>query len=105
MYNRQDNSTRPPARRVETDPAVWQGEATVRTIHDPSMPYANNGVSGTPPSRFRGRPDMGNPSPYGASQFNQSDSQVDNLEHSQRREWRNSGFSRQGSGLGVSGNS
>ncbi|KAF4985126.1 hypothetical protein FDECE_16800, partial [Fusarium decemcellulare] len=104
VYNRQDNSTRPPARRVETDPAVWQGEATVRTIQDPSMPYANNGP-GTPPTRWRGRNDLANPSPYGANQFNQSDSQLDNVEHSRRREWRNSGMARQGSGLGVSGNS
>ncbi|KAF4977423.1 hypothetical protein FZEAL_6052 [Fusarium zealandicum] len=101
VYNRQDNSTRPPARRVETDPAVWQGEATVRTIQDPSMPYASNGT-GTPPTRWRARNDGGNPSPYGANQFNQSDSQLDNVEQGRRREWRNSGVGRQGSGLGVS---
>ncbi|KAM5356173.1 hypothetical protein ACJ41O_002819 [Fusarium nematophilum] len=105
VFNRPDNSTRPPARRVETDPAVWQGEATVRTIQDPSMPYANNNGPGTPPNRWRGRNDLGHPSPYGANQFNQSDSQLDNTEHSQRREWRNSGWGRQGSGLGVSNNS
>ncbi|KAF4500032.1 Rho-type GTPase-activating 1 [Fusarium agapanthi] len=104
VYNRQDNSTRPPARRVETDPAVWQGEATVRTIQDPSMPNPSNG-HGTPPARFRGRNDLGNASPYGVNQFNQSDSQLDSAEHSRRREWRNSGMGRQGSGLGVSGNS
>lgn len=104
-YNRQDNSTRPPARRVETDPAVWQGEASVRPMQDPPMPYANNGP-GTPPTRWRGRNDLANPSsPYGANQFNQSDSQLDNTEHSRRREWRNSGLARQGSGVGVSGNS
>ncbi|KAK7409187.1 Rho-type GTPase activating protein Rga1 [Neonectria punicea] len=108
VYNRQDNSTRPPARRVETDPAVWQGEATVRTIQEPSMVHTQNGP-GTPPARWRGRNDMTNPSPYGnANQFNQSDPQLDNSEHSQRREWRNSnsaGWGRQGGGLGVSGNS
>jgi hypothetical protein len=106
VYNRQDNSTRPPARRVETDPAIWQGEATVRTIQDPSMPYSNtNNGQGTPPARFRGRNDLANTSPYGVNQFNQSDSQLDSAEHSRRREWRNSGLGRQGSGLGVSGNS
>ncbi|KAM0343364.1 hypothetical protein ACHAPU_008685 [Fusarium lateritium] len=105
VYNRQDNSTRPPARRVETDPAIWQGEATVRTIQDPSMPYPSNNGQGTPPARFRGRNDLANASPYGSTQFNQSDSQLDSAEHSRRREWRNSGLGRQGSGLGVSGNS
>lgn len=104
VYNRQDNSTRPPARRVETDPALWQGEASVRPMQDPPMPHANNGP-GTPPTRWRGRNDLANPSPYAANQFNQSDSQLDSAEHSRRREWRNSGLARQGSGLGVSGNS
>lgn len=107
VYNRQDSSTRPPARRVETDPAVWQGEATVRTIQEPPMVHSQNGP-GTPPNRWRGRNDGPNPSPYGGSQFNQSDSQLDNSEHSQRREWRNSnsGWRQQGNGgLGVSGNS
>lgn len=106
VYNRNENSSRPPARRVETDPAVWSGEATVRTIQEPPMVHAQNGP-GTPPNRWRGRPDMANPSPYATgSQFNQSDSQLDNNDHNQRREWRNSGWrQQQGSGLGVSGNS
>ncbi|KAI5466678.1 hypothetical protein BGZ63DRAFT_4880 [Mariannaea sp. PMI_226] len=103
VYNRNDNTSRPPARRVETDPAVWSGEATVRTIQEPPAVHSHNGP-GTPPNRWRGRPDMANPSPYG-SQFNQSDSQLDNSDHNQRREWRNSGWGRQGGGLGVSGNS
>lgn len=99
VYNRQDSSTRPPPRRVETDPSLWQGEATVRTIQDPPpMPYANNNNGpGTPPQRWGG---MAHPSPY-ANQFNQSDSQLDN-DHTPRRDWRNSGWGRQGSGLGVS---
>ena len=104
VYNRQDNSGRPPPRRVETDPAVWQGEATVRTIQDPTIPYANNHHGpGTPPQRWRGREDMPHPSPY-ANQFNHSDSHLDNSEHSQRRDWRNSAWRQQGGGLGVSNN-
>lgn len=42
------------------------------------------------------------PSPY--NQVNHSDTQLDNPEHHQRRDWRNSGWGRQGGGLGVSNN-
>jgi hypothetical protein len=104
VYNRGDNTTRPPPRRVETDPTVWQGETTVRPVQDPPVPYANSSNQGTPPQRpWRGGPE-GHGSPY-ANKFNHSDSHLDNTEHSQRREWRNSAWGRQGSGLGVGGNS
>lgn len=99
-YNRPDN-TRPPPRRVETDPSLWQGETTVRTIHEPSVPYASSG-QGTPPQRFRNPEDQ--PSPY-QSQYDHSDSNLESSEHSQRRDWRNSGWGQQGNGLGVGGNS
>lgn len=34
VMNRHDPSTRPLARRVETDPSVWQDERSVRTVQD-----------------------------------------------------------------------
>jgi hypothetical protein len=106
VYNRPDNSTRPPPKRVETDPAVWQGEASVRHVQDPAMPPPTYGTpggtpQGTPPqSRWRGPSE---PSPYRGG-YNHSDTQLDS-DQSQRRDWRNSGWGRQGGGLGVSGNS
>lgn len=109
VYNRQDNSSRPPPRRVETDPALWQGEASVRHVHETTTPYgvsplgsAQPSQHGTPPTggRWRGPSE---PGPY-TSQFNHSDSNLDSPEN-QRRDWRNSGWGRQGSGLGVSNNS
>lgn len=102
VYSKQESSTRPPARRVDTDPAVWKGETTVRPVQDVPMPYAR-AAQGTSPHRRQARGEGPNPSPYG-HQFNNSDSQLDHPEHSQRRDWRNSGWGRQGSGLGV-GNS
>ncbi|KAH7326565.1 RhoGAP domain-containing protein [Stachybotrys elegans] len=101
VYNRADHSFRPPPRRVETDPTVWQGETTVRPVQDVPMPPGEAG-HGTPPQRFR-KGMEGPGSPYQQNQFNQSDTHLDS-EHSQRREWRNSAWGRQGSGLGVGGN-
>lgn len=103
VYNRQESSTRPPPRRVETDPALWQGEASVRHVQE-TPPYgaSPHGPQQGPPSnggRFRGPSE---PGPY-SSQFNQSDSHIDSPDN-QRREWRNSNWGRQGGGLGVSGN-
>ena len=101
VYNRPDN-TRPPPRRVEGDPAVWQGETTVRPIQDPPAPYAHSGKS-TPPQRFKNPEDQ--PSPYGQYHNNNSGTFAEPPEHGQRRDWRNSGWSRQGNGLGIEGNS
>ena len=66
VYNRQDSMTRPPARRIETDPSLWQGETSVRHIQEPPMPppgYGNSNPS-TPPKSWRGPDDSGHPSPY-----------------------------------------
>lgn len=103
VYNKQESSSRPPARRIDTDPALWQGETTVRPVQDVPLPYARPG-QGTPPQRHPGREEGSYPSPYRNQQYNHSDSQLDKNEQHQRREWRNSGWGRQGSGLGV-GNS
>lgn len=99
VYNRHDNSTRPPPKRVETDPSVWQGESSVRHVQEPPMSYASNSKPGTPPQqRWRGPSE-----PAPVSHFDHSDGPE---EHSQqRRDWRNSAWGRQGGGLGVGGNS
>ncbi|KAL3961833.1 hypothetical protein ACCO45_003356 [Purpureocillium lilacinum] len=102
VFKRKDTSTRSPPRRVETDPSVWQGERTVRPVQDPAMPPAAYAGQGTPPQRWPGQGD--HPSPYN-TRFNHSDSHLDNSEHSQRGEWRNSAWGRRGGGLGVGGNS
>lgn len=94
-FNRPENATRPPPRRVETDPTLWQGETTVRTIHDPSVSSGS-----TPPGLWKNPDDQ--PSPY-HSQNNSFHNDENSNNHSQRRDWRNSGWGRQGSGLGVSG--
>lgn len=98
IYNRQDNSNRPPAKRVDVDPAIRQQESSVRPMQDPVLPYAGN--PGTPPKAWKGSDDSGHHSPYG-QQFDQPDSQLDNPDNSQRREWRNSAWGRQNSGVGV----
>jgi hypothetical protein len=104
VYNRQDNSTRPPPRRVDTDPSVWQQESSVRPMQEPPIPYGNPGP-GTPPQKWRSHED-GHHSPYN-QQFDRSDPQLDNPDNGQRREWRNSGWGAQGrpnGGVGITGN-
>ncbi|XP_044714941.1 LIM domain-containing protein [Hirsutella rhossiliensis] len=98
VFNRLDTSTRSPPRRVETDPAVLQGERTVRPVQD------QGGFSGpeTSPQKWTGGGD--HPSPYNHGRFNRSDSQLESSEHSQRGEWRNSAWGRRGGGVGVGGN-
>ncbi|GKT54997.1 rho-type GTPase-activating protein 1 [Colletotrichum tofieldiae] len=76
VFNRSDNSTRPPPRRVETDPALWQQqESSVRPVQDPPMPIPpfNQANPGTPPQRWRAQQEEnGHPSPYaGGAQFEQ----------------------------------
>ncbi|KZL73533.1 Rho-type GTPase-activating protein 1 (RhoGAP domain-containing protein) [Colletotrichum tofieldiae] len=109
VFNRSDNSTRPPPRRVETDPALWQQqESSVRPVQDPPMPIPpfNQANPGTPPQRWRAQQEEnGHPSPYaGGAQFEQSD--TEGPSEAQKREWRQSGgvWGRQNSGVGVGGN-
>lgn len=60
-----DPAARLPPRRTDTDSTLWQQEASVRTVHDPSIPYVG-GSQGTPPhprhGAFNG---PGQNSPYG----------------------------------------
>lgn len=100
VFNRLDTSTRSPPKRVETDPAVLQSERPVRPVQD------QGGFSGqeTSPHKWTGGGSDG-ASPYNNGRFNRSDSQLDNSEHSQRVEWRNSAWGRRGGGVGIGGNS
>lgn len=107
VFNRPDNSSRPPPRRVETDPALWQQqESSVRTVQEPPMPIPpfNQTNPGTPPQRWRPHEENGHPSPYGGSQYEHSD--TEGPSEAQKREWRQSGgvWGRQNSGVGVGGN-
>ncbi|KAK5654995.1 hypothetical protein OQA88_6754 [Cercophora sp. LCS_1] len=63
--SRHENATRPPPRRIETDPASWQ-ESSVRPVQDPPTPYGNP-HQGTPPQPRRGGgyDGPGQQSPYG----------------------------------------
>ncbi len=105
IVNRHDNSIRPLARRVETDPSVWQDERSVRPMQDPPMPYAgpNNNSQNTPPPKWRGPEEGGQPSPY-AQEFDPSAGQPDGSDRNNpRRDWRNSGWSRGNSSVGITG--
>ena len=98
IVNRHDYGVRPLARRVETDPAVWQDERRVQPMQDPPMPYAASN-HGTPP-KFRGGPDDGHASPTPYAQDFDAGGAPD--ERNPRREWRNSGW-RGNSSVGVTG--
>ncbi|KAK3330384.1 hypothetical protein B0H66DRAFT_572464 [Apodospora peruviana] len=116
----ENNPSRPPPRRMETDPSSWQQERSVRTVQDPTMPPFNGGpgTQGTPPppaKRDRGpyealtpgqqRPKQQHPSPSG--QYDSPGTPepgAGGVAGQPRREWRNSntnqpGWSRQGSGV------
>ncbi|KAK2769071.1 rho GTPase activator [Colletotrichum kahawae] len=106
VFNRPDNSTRPPPRRVETDPALWQQqESSVRPVQDPLptmvLPYHPHPNANTPPQRWRPHEENGHPSPY-VNQPEHSD--TEGPTDAQKREWRNSAaWGRQNGGVGVGG--
>ncbi|KJZ76622.1 hypothetical protein HIM_03958 [Hirsutella minnesotensis 3608] len=102
VYNRFESSTRSPPRRVETDPAVLQGERTVRPVQEPTTPQGPYPGQDPSPQKWAGAAD--HPSPYSNTRFNRSEGQLDNAEHSQR-EWRDSAWGRRDGGVGVGGNS
>ncbi len=103
IVSRHDNSIRPLARRVETDPSLWQDERSVWPMQDPAVTYAGpNNSQNTPPPKWRG-PDEGHPSPYG-QEFDGPVSQPDGSDRSNpRRDWRNSGWSRENRTVGITG--
>ncbi|KAI0383842.1 RhoGAP-domain-containing protein [Hypomontagnella monticulosa] len=89
-YLGRQESRRPLATRVATDPATWQQqESSVRPVQEPTIPFTT--PQGTPPQNRR-IPDNGQ-SPY-TNQYERGDSQ-----NGQRREWRNSGWGRQNSSV------
>jgi len=92
----------PVVTRVDSDynqANAWQKESSVRHVQDPSIPYGGGSNNqNTPPQQWQGE-DLGNPSPY-SQRTSTPDSQPENG----RRDWRNSGWSRQPNGsLGVTG--
>lgn len=115
---RHNNSSRPLARRVETDPSVLQPETSVRTVQEPpqavgagmgggGMPYANAGPNHTPPPPTW-RPDEGRGSPYSHHTAGGDDGyergyapQQD--ERNDKRDWRNSGWGPRGNPNAVMG--
>ncbi|OTA96987.1 hypothetical protein M434DRAFT_66672 [Hypoxylon sp. CO27-5] len=80
-FVKQQESRRPLATRVATDPATWHQESSVRPVQEPTIPFTT--PQGAPPQNWR-KPDNGQPPHPG-----QYDTQQP--ENGQRREWRNSG--------------
>ncbi|KXX83052.1 Rho-type GTPase-activating protein 1 [Madurella mycetomatis] len=101
IVGRHEIPSRPPPRRIETDPATWQQESSVRPVQDSSVPsFVGPVAQGTPPPK-RGPYDVPpQQSPYGQV-VNTGTGPPDNnsRSQSQQREWRNSGWGRQNSGL------
>jgi hypothetical protein len=90
FVGRQDNK-RPMATRVDTDPAAFHQERTVRPVQqEPTIPFGT--PQGTPPQRRRDH-DPG----QGSNNQNEREMPPENAENGQRREWRQSGWGRQNS--------
>jgi hypothetical protein len=90
FVGRQDNK-RPFATRVDTDPAVYQTESSVRPVQqDPTIPFST--PQGTPPQKRRD-PDYG----QGPNQYEREPQGSEHPENGQRREWRQSAWGRKNS--------
>ncbi|KAK3693843.1 hypothetical protein B0T22DRAFT_53220 [Podospora appendiculata] len=110
FVGRHENPSRPPPRRMETDPSSWQQETSVRTVQEPTIPFTSGPQQGTPPQTKRGLAD-GAPihqSPYG--QFERTTSNTAVPEGGgggggdrKAKEWRNSGWGRQSGGALTTG--
>lgn len=112
IVGRHEMASRPPPRRMESDPTSWQQESSARPVQDPSIPFGGPPAQGAPPPK-RGPYDAPpQQPPYG--QFDQAGAQDNNgrnqqqqqqqqhhhhQDQQQQREWRNSGWGRQNSGL------
>ncbi|KAJ3572222.1 hypothetical protein NPX13_g5122 [Xylaria arbuscula] len=84
--SRQESHRRAMATRVDTDPALLQ---------EPTIPFTN--TQGTPPPQWRNpdNTDIPHPEQYERSGTPQAD------QHSQRKEWRNSGWGKPNSSLAT----
>lgn len=93
---RNENASRPPPRRIETDPSAWQSETSVRAVQEPMVPSYANPSQATPPSKRRNPDDGGNGSPHVPPHFDGSTDALDRggqpAPGPGRREWRNSGW-------------
>ncbi|KAL2018862.1 hypothetical protein VTK56DRAFT_287 [Thermocarpiscus australiensis] len=96
IVGRHEIPSRPPPRRIETDPASWQQESSVRPVQEPSIPFAGP-AQGTPPRRGPYEGPSQQHAPYG--QFDQTGTPDSNNPNQPQREWRNSAWARQNSGL------
>ncbi len=128
VMSRHDSSTRPLARRVDTDPSVWQDERSVRPVQDAQgggtvFPYSSAPNQSTP-TKWRVQDEGQHVSPY-ASQHNlsfgdpalqrqqqqqqkqqvppQQQQQRDPGDLTPRQEWRNSSWGRGNGSVGVTG--
>jgi hypothetical protein len=106
-YGDAGDAGRPIARRVETEPPMWQHDMGARPIHDTAMPFASPGVvggggnPGTPPPTWRAQED-GRSSPY-SQHMDASGGGASGDDRRPRREWRNSGWGRQNSNSVAAG--
>lgn len=110
VIGRHDPSIRPLAKRVDTDPNLWQQESSARPIQAPPLPAPPYGSSnlphhGTPPQKWRNPDDSGYPSPNNQQFEGDNEEQPpEGGEGGQRKEWRNSGWRQNSSNsLGVTG--
>ncbi|EFX02458.1 Rho GTPase activator [Grosmannia clavigera kw1407] len=117
VMNRHDSTTRPLARRVETDPSVWKEETSVRPVQD--VPNGNNsnfppyssGPNQSSPTRWQGQDEpKGVTPPFQAQhELADPDGQLQGPDRTTKREWRNSGWVRGNNGppsngsVGVAG--
>ena len=90
VYNRQDNSTRPPPRRVDTDPALWQQERSVRPIQEPPAVYGGPGAMASAASAAYAQHKLDRSNSQMAPEQPQQQQQQQDMQV-QGREWRHSG--------------
>ncbi|KAH6636656.1 hypothetical protein F5144DRAFT_188729 [Chaetomium tenue] len=117
IVGRHEIPTRPPPRRIETDPSQWQQESSARPVQEP-MSYGPPHAA-TPPPKRGGPYDappygqfdpQGGPTPDGSGRGGgqpqpypqQQQPPPQQQSQQQQREWRNSGWGRQNSGLTTS---
>jgi len=94
IVGRHDNPSRPPPRRVESDPSSWQQESSARPQQDAAAAPHAGGPMGTPSKRNEGQGPPHDPS-YGGETPEPGD------KPGQRKEWRQSAWARQNGGVAT----